>query len=303
MDAGAMGLVKGLPFWIGLSAVAITIVALVFRSKKGKPLTLDGNKIPLKLVEKIIISHDTRLFRFALPSPKHVLGLPTGNHVHLSATVDGKMVVRPYTPVSSDDDLGVMDLVVKVYFKNVHPKFPDGGKLSQYLNELALGETIDVRGPSGNLTYKGNGNFAIRPDKKTPASIIQVKHVNMVAGGSGITPMLQIVKAIIKEKNPALKMSLIFANQTEEDILCRSDLETIVQQNPDQFKLWYTLDRPPTEWKYSTGFISDTMVKEHFYPPAQDTLVLMCGPPPMINFACNPALEKLNYDTKLCFAY
>jgi len=45
------------------------------------------------------------------------------------------------------------------------------------------------------------------------------------------------------------------------------------------------------------------MVKEHFYPPSEDTIVLMCGPPPMINFACKPALEKLEYDTKLSFAY
>lgn len=68
----------------------------------------------------------------------------------------------------------------------------------------------------------------------------------IILGGSGITPMLQIVKAVIKEKNPLLKLSLIFANQTEEDILCREDLEKIVSENPDQFKLWYTLDRPPT---------------------------------------------------------
>jgi len=58
--------------------------------------------------------------------------------------------------------------------------------------------------------------------------------------------MLQIVKAVLKEKNSGLKMSLIFANQTEEDILCREDLEKVASENPDQFKLWYTLDRPPT---------------------------------------------------------
>lgn len=302
METG-IGLLKGLPFWVGASAVAITIVIFIVRSKKGKPKTLDGNKIPLKLVEKVTISHDTRLFRFQLPSPGHILGLPTGNHVHLSAMIDGKLVVRPYTPVSSDDDLGVMDLVVKVYFKNVHPKFPDGGKMTQYLNDLSIGQTIDVRGPSGNLTYKGNGEFAIRSDKKTPPNTIRVKHINMVAGGSGITPMLQIIKAVLKEKNPSLKLSLIYANQTEEDILCREDLEKVLKENPDHFKLWYTLDRPPTDWKYSSGFISDVMLKEHFFPPAKSTVVLMCGPPPMINFACTPALEKLNYEKDLCYAY
>lgn len=56
-------------------------------------------------------------------------------------------------------------------------------------------------------------------------------------------------------------------------------------------------------WKYSSGFISAEMIQEHLFPPGSDTLVLMCGPPPMINYACNPNLEKLGYDLKLRFAY
>lgn len=42
-------------------------------------------------------------------------------------------------------------MTLQVYFKNVHPKFPDGGKMTQYLNDMAIGDTIDVRGPSGRL--------------------------------------------------------------------------------------------------------------------------------------------------------
>ncbi|PIO77857.1 hypothetical protein TELCIR_00037 [Teladorsagia circumcincta] len=64
------------------------------------------------------------------------------------------------------------------------------------------------------------------------------------------------------------------------------------------FKVWYTVDRPPAVWKYSTGFINDAMIKEHLPPPAEDTAVLMCGPPPMITFACIPNLDKLGYDPK-----
>ena len=56
-------------------------------------------------------------------------------------------------------------------------------------------------------------------------------------------------------------------------------------------------------WKYSSGFISDEMIKEHLPPPGDDTLILMCGPPPMINFACLPNLDKLNYSPAQRFAY
>lgn len=97
-------------------------------------------KYALKLIEKREISHDTRAFRFSLPSGEHVLGLPIGQHVYMSAKVDGKLVVRPYTPVSSDDNQGFVEFVIKVYFKNVHPKFPDGGKMSQHLESLNVGK-------------------------------------------------------------------------------------------------------------------------------------------------------------------
>ena len=45
----------------------------------------------------------------------------------------------------------------QVYFKNVHPKFPDGGKMSQHLESLEIGDSIDVRGPNGLCVYKGLG--------------------------------------------------------------------------------------------------------------------------------------------------
>lgn len=56
-------------------------------------------------------------------------------------------------------------------------------------------------------------------------------------------------------------------------------------------------------WKYSKGFVSDEMIKHHLPPPSSDTVILMCGPPPMINFACQPNLDKLGYSQKSRFAY
>ena len=64
---------------------------------------------------------------------------------------------------------------------------------------------------------------------------------------------------------------------------------------PTRFKVWYTLDRPPASWKFSSGFISDSMIAEHLPGPQEASLVLMCGPPPMLKFACLPNLTKLGY--------
>ena len=259
-------------------------------------------KIPFRLIEKETISHDTRRFRFALQTSKHILGLPIGQHIYLSAKVDGKLVIRPYTPTTSDDEVGYFDLVVKVYFKNVHPKFPDGGKMSQHLEGMEIGDTIDVRGPSRHLTYKRRGVFEIKESGK-PERLMECKKVGMIAGGTGITPMLQIVQAVIKDPNDTTQMFLLYANQTEADILVREELESIQQAHPDRLKLWYTLDRPDEGWAYSSGFVNEEMLRDHLPESGDASVVLMCGPPPMIKFACVPNLEKLGYNTESYFAF
>jgi len=298
---------KLVPIMVGVGVVAATAVLakILLDNRKKKKVTLEdpNAKYALKLIEKIELSHDTRLFRFALPSQEHCLGLPIGQHIYLSARINGSLVVRPYTPTTCDEDLGHMDLVVKVYMANVHPKFPDGGKMTQYLENLPIGDTIDVRGPSGLLIYNGKGVFDIKEDKKGPSKEVKVKQVSMIAGGTGITPMLQLVRAVFRDPEDDTCLSLLFANQTEEDILLRNELEEVQKKHPDRFKLWYTVDRPGEGWKYSSGFVNAEMIEKALFPPSGDNLVLLCGPPPMINFACNPNLDKLGYAPSNRFSY
>lgn len=64
------------------------------------------------------------------------------------------------------------------------------------------------------------------------------------SGGTGITPMLQLIRHITKDQSDKTEMALLFANQTEKDILLRKELEAIVEQFPEKFKLWYTIDVP-----------------------------------------------------------
>uniref|UniRef100_A0A1B6E148 NADH-cytochrome b5 reductase n=2 Tax=Clastoptera arizonana TaxID=38151 RepID=A0A1B6E148_9HEMI len=296
-----------IPILVGVGVVisSTIIFSILYSRKKSHRKTLvdPTAKVPLKLIEKEDISHDTKKFRFALLAENHILGLPVGQHIFLSASIDGETVIRAYTPVTSDDDVGYMDLVIKVYLKNVHPKFPAGGKMSQHLNSLNIGDLIDVRGPSGRLQYLGKGKFSMKLLRKDPPKIVGVKNVGMIAGGTGITPMLQLVRHITKDPNDTTKMSLLFANQSESDILLRKELEEVAAKYPDRFKLWYTVDKPSDDWKYSSGFISADMIQNHLFPPSPDTLILMCGPPPMVNFACIPNLDKLGYDQNLRFAY
>lgn len=274
-------------------------------SRRRRLITLrdPDAKYPLPLIEKEQISHNTRKFRFGLPSPDHVLGLPVGNFVRLLAKIDDALVIRAYTPVSSDDDRGFVDLIIKIYFKNVHPDYPEGGKMTQYLENMKIGDTILFQGPCGRLFYRGQGKFSIKAYKTSECEEKLACELGMIAGGTGITPMLQLIHHITKNPSDRTRMSLIFANQTEEDILMRKELEEIARTHPDQFNLWYTLDRPPVGWKYSSGFITADMIKEHLPSPGKSTLILVCGPPPLIQRATQPNLEKLCYSKDMIFTY
>ncbi|MBN3305333.1 NB5R2 reductase, partial [Amia calva] len=298
---------------VGICVFVLTVLYMIFQSvslkntNKGKKslITLQDPtaKYSLPLIEKEEINHDTKRFRFGLPSSDHVLGLPIGQHVYLSAKVNGNLVIRAYTPVSSDEHKGFVDLVIKVYYKNTHKNYPEGGKMSQYLDNMKIGDAIDFRGPNGLLVYQEKGKFEIRPDKKSAAKIKHIKHLGMIAGGTGITPMLQLIRHITADPKDNTKCYLIFANQTEKDILLRRELEDVANCHPGQFELWYSLDMAPQDWKYSTGFINSDMIKDHLPPPASDVLIVMCGPPPMIQNACQPNLTKLGYKTEAMFVY
>lgn len=291
---------------LGLITVTTLVIFLKREMTPAPPKALvDQEIIALKLIEKQTLSHDTRRFRFALPSEKHVLGLPVGQHISLKfKTPEGKLVSRPYTPVTSDDTLGYVDLVIKVYFKNTHPKFPDGGKMSQHLNDLAIGDSIDVSGPKGKLSYKGRGKIYIKHRPRDESyDIRHAKHIGMIAGGTGITPMLQIIRQALKDPKDRTSFSLIFANQTEKDILLRDELEELSEKHSN-FKVWYTLDKADEKnWQYSTGFVTKDMIQEHLPAPSDETQIFMCGPPPMIKFALLPALEELGYSDEMQFSF
>jgi len=117
---------------LGLAVVAVVVIVLFTallgggdsggsgkRRKKGALDPESWLAFPLTEIEEI--SHDVKRFRFALPRKTDVLGLPIGQHISLKyVDAEGKEVQRSYTPVSSDDDLGFVDFVIKVRMTNRH---------------------------------------------------------------------------------------------------------------------------------------------------------------------------------------
>ena len=76
------------------------------------------------------------------------------------------------------------------------------------------------------------------------------RHLGLIAGGSGITPCLQVATELLKLERD-VTVDILYANQTPEDILCQEELHAI-EKDP-RVRVWYTVDRAPEGWKYSVG--------------------------------------------------
>lgn len=171
------------------------------------------------------------------------MGLPVGQHISISAqlpSADGssesKEVVRSYTPVSGDDQLGCFDLLIKSY-----PQ----GNISRHVNTLVPGQTIRVLGPKGVFVYTPN----------------MVRRFGMIAGGTGITPMLQIINTIVRGRasGDVTEVDLIFANVNPEDILLKEKLDALAKDDAG-IRTRYVLNNPPNGWTGGVGFVTADMV-------------------------------------------
>ena len=171
--------------------------------------------------------------------------------------------------------------------------------MSQHMESLKIGDTMLLKGPKGHLTYKGRGAFTIAHKRNNIVSY-QKRRIGMVAGGTGITPMLQVIHAILKDPRDNTELWLLFGNQTEEDILMRKELEAIPKE---KLHLYYTLDRPPPKgWQYGTGFVTKEMCQAHLPPPGEDVMIFMCGPPLMMK-SIQTHLENLSFDESQFFSF
>jgi len=202
-----------------LVALVAVMAALFFFFTGGSKKTFGDGKRPvvvnLPVQSKEQVSHDTIRVRLALPSSNDVLGLPCGKHFTVGATIDGKYQSRAYTPTSDGmRTKGYTELVIKVYKPT--ERFPKGGVMSQHIDNLKVGDEMKIRGPFGRIHYQGKGVFELKKSTRE-----ETKAIGMVAGGTGITPMLQLVNEIIQDPDDHTDMYLLFANKTVDDILVR----------------------------------------------------------------------------------
>lgn len=146
-----------------------------------------------------------------------------------------------------------------------------GGRISNYLNDKAQpGMQIRIQAPAGRFTPN------ILPTHP--------EHYVLWAGGSGITPMMSIIKSIL-HANPEGSITLFYANRDIENIMFRDELTDLAKQHAERFRLHHILEHPPADWQGMVGLLSPERVAQLIEPlsaPAIPHSHWMCGPSPMM---------------------
>ena len=211
-------------------------------------------------------THDTKTFRFGLPASATLDMLP-GDYLYVHATINGRAVKRPYTPSSLPGAAGHFELTVKRY---------ETGLISKYIHEQKIGDSVLMSGPNqGGHWVDG-----------------MAKKVGFVAGGTGITPMISIIRWILTQRLDA-ELFLIFANKSEADIIFREEWNRNECEHSN-FHCYHVLEQPPVEWSQGIGRVTEDILRRYLPSPDSETVVFLCGPPPMVDHL-EVSLKGLGY--------
>ncbi|KAH9219792.1 NADH-cytochrome b5 reductase-like protein [Leptodontidium sp. 2 PMI_412] len=255
LTAGLLG-ATGVGLWVTKSYFTNNVFAespeppTVFSSWFGQSLKLGSSEV---------VNHNTKRLRFEFPNEDARSGLVLTSSVLVITWPKGKIfpTVRPYTPVSSLDQRGAIDLLVK--------KYPDG-KASTYLHSLSPGDTLYFAG-----ALKG---YRWTPNKHS--------HITLIAGGAGITPMYQLIQGILLNPTDKTRITLVFGVNSDADVLFRKEFEELERQfGKERFSAVYTVSRPEEGSVFRKGYVTRELLEQVSGRAEEESRVFVCGPPAM----------------------
>ncbi|KAF3055688.1 Nitrate reductase [NADPH] [Daldinia childiae] len=223
------------------------------------------------------ISDDTKIFTFDLEHANQTSGLPIGQHLmmRLRDPVTREAIIRSYTPISEITEKGKLHVLIKIYYDVPGRK---GGKMTQALDSIPIGHFVDFKGPVGKFEYLGRSLCSIQGQQR------KVNRFIMICGGSGITPIFQILRAVLTDREDPTTCLVIDGNRNELDILCKADIDNMVIGNDSKCRLLYTLSQPEPSWVGLRGRINKELLEREIGSCKStngEDLVLICGPEPL----------------------
>jgi ferredoxin-NADP reductase len=220
---------------------------------RSTPLTNHENvKSPMRLLlsQTEQQTHDTKTLRFQILDERRFCAKP-GQFLTFQWTIDGQRVLRSYTVSSSP---------VHENYVEITPKRMENGCVSIFLNERAMpGLTVEASGPYGRFYF----------DETLHKSIV------LIAAGSGITPMISMLRYVDDLKLPT-PVTLLYCVRTAADIIFQNELARLGSSLP-KFNYEVCLSRPDPTWKGRSGRLTEEVISQHVTDLNSPTFFL-CGP-------------------------
>lgn len=227
----------------------------------------------LKIIDIRQETSDAVSIAFEIPTNlKPRYDYQAGQYLTLRADVNGEDLRRPYSICS-----GLNEEEIRVCVKKV-----EHGRFSTFANDnLSVGDMIDVMVPMGQFVHKVNSDAP--------------KHFVGIAGGSGITPILSIIKTTLSSDKTA-HFTLFYGNRAAATIIFRKQFGDLKNQYMGRLNICHILSDEETESAIFHGLMdsekTETLIKT-FTDPTQINHFYICGPRPMMDGA-EAALKRLN---------
>ena len=214
----------------------------------------------VKIASIQTLTQDAKTFAFDIPQhlQEEFKYIP-GQYITVEIEIEGKHERRAYSLCSSP----VTDDKPAVGVKKV-----EGGKVSTYMNErLQVGDTLRIMTPMGNFTHQPDGTLS--------------KHYVLFGGGSGITPLMSILKSVL-EREANSRITLYYANRNMESIMFKDTLDSIAAQHGERLQIIHSLDAPQSGWDGETGLMTAekvALLMDKYLAAEIDTVdYYICGP-------------------------
>lgn len=244
-------------------------------AKKTKP----PRAIPydLRVREVVRETEHAVSLRFEHPASGPVVFLP-GQYFTVTVSIEGKKVRRSYSISSALGD-DHMALTIK--------RIGDGIVSSHINTQIKAGDVLQVVGP--------HGSFTVDPHATDAHELV------LIAGGSGITPMMSITETLLRSERPGL-ITLIYGNRSTADVIFGQRLEALAAKHPERFRIRQVLQAPPSEWAGATGMLDEAVLAAEVRAVAAspNAEYYICGPTPMLE-AAQSVLARASINPKRIF--
>jgi len=281
-------------------------------NQKDDGLFTHGDWVPVQLREIRAtdekFGHNTKVYRFSLHGALQHTGLEVGRFISIRGELDGDTITGYYSPISRPDDEGIIDILCRTDDK--------GGPIVNFLLSMK---------PGSSALMKGMGGPRLTPSPSSAAWLYggrTIRKISLMAGGTGLAPALQIARAYFRhlqshedddpQENRTMSktmksmeggIKIIYAAEAAGDLAFMEAFNSLMKRFPDLISKYVVLNKPPPGWTGGVGFVDqDTIRQKLWWPPSDDHVLVMCGPPIFEKIMCGN-LSKMGYPREQYYSF